>query len=298
MRVVEPDGKLGTPLPGVPQVAGGGQGGLLDVVLDSGFERNRQLFFCFSEPGAGGNSTALARARLAPDRSRLEDVQVIFSQKPKVASNLHFGCRIVETPDGLLFLTLGERFSRMQDAQRLDNHLGKVLRLTKDGKPAAGNPFSGRQGALPEIWSYRPSQFAGRHAGAGWPLLDARARPAGRRRDQPAAGRPQLWLARHHPWRELRRRSDRGGHHAPRKAWSSPRTTGCPRSRPRAWPSSPATATARRGRATCSSARSSSATSTASRWAPTARSCASTSCWKAWGGCATCGRARTGCSTC
>jgi glucose/arabinose dehydrogenase len=162
MRVVEPDGKVGTPLPGVPQVAGGGQGGLLDVVLDSGFERNRQLFFCFSEPGAGGNSTALARARLAPDRSRLEDVQVIFSQKPKVASNLHFGCRIVETPDGLLFLTLGERFSRMQDAQRLDNHLGKVLRLTKDGKPAAGNPFSGRQGALPEIWSFghRNSQGA------------------------------------------------------------------------------------------------------------------------------------------
>jgi glucose/arabinose dehydrogenase len=162
MRVVEADGKVGPPLAGVPQVAAGGQGGLLDVVLDSGFERNRQLFFCFSEPGAGGNSTALARAMLAPDRSRLEDVRVVFSQKPKVASNLHFGCRIVETPDGLLFLTLGERFVRMQDAQRLDNHLGKVLRLTKDGKPAPGNPFAGRPGALPEIWSFghRNSQGA------------------------------------------------------------------------------------------------------------------------------------------
>jgi glucose/arabinose dehydrogenase len=162
MRVIEADGTSGRPLGGVPAVAAGGQGGLLDLVLDSGFARNRTLYFCFSEPGAGGNSTALARARLAADHSRLEDVQVIFSQRPKVASSLHFGCRIVETPDGLLFLTLGERFVRMQDAQRLDNHLGKVLRLTKDGKPAPGNPFAGRPGALPEIWSYghRNSQGA------------------------------------------------------------------------------------------------------------------------------------------
>jgi glucose/arabinose dehydrogenase len=162
IRVVEADGKVGSPLPGVPPVATGGQGGLLDLVLDSGFERNRQLYFCFSEPGRGGNSTALARARLAPDRSRLEDVQVIFSQKPKVSSSLHFGCRIVETAEGHLFLTLGERFTRMQDSQRLDNHLGKILRLTKDGGPAPGNPFAGREGALPEIWSFghRNSQGA------------------------------------------------------------------------------------------------------------------------------------------
>lgn len=122
MRVVEPDGRVGPPLAGVPTVAAGGQGGLLDLVPDSGFARNRQLYFCFSEPGAGGNSTALARARLSADRSGLEEVKVIFSQKPKVASSLHFGCRIVEARDGTLFLTLGERFSRKEDAQRLDNH--------------------------------------------------------------------------------------------------------------------------------------------------------------------------------
>ena len=154
MRIVAADGKLGPPLPGVPEVAAAGQGGLLDVVLDSGFERNRTLFFCFSEPGAGGNSTALARAQLAADGSRLEDVKVIFSQRPKVASNLHFGCRIAEARDGHLFLTLGERFSRKEDAQKLDNHLGKVVRLTKEGAAAPGNPFAGRAGALPEIWSY------------------------------------------------------------------------------------------------------------------------------------------------
>ncbi len=162
MRVVEADGKLKPPLAGLPAVAADGQGGLLDVVPDSGFAANRIVFFCYSEPGAGGNSTALARARLAADQSRLEDVKVIFSQKPKVASSMHFGCRIVEARDGNLFLTLGERFYRKEDAQKLDNHLGKVVRITKDGAPAPGNPFASRPGALPEIWSYghRNSQGA------------------------------------------------------------------------------------------------------------------------------------------
>ena len=162
MRVIDAQGKIGAPLAGVPDVAAGGQGGLLDVVLDSGFAANRQLYFCFSEPGPGGNSTALARARLSPDASRLEEVKVIFSQKPKVASSMHFGCRIVEARDGNLFLTLGERFSRKEAAQQLDNHLGKVVRITKDGAPAPGNPFIGRDSALPEIWSYghRNSQGA------------------------------------------------------------------------------------------------------------------------------------------
>lgn len=167
MRVVQPDGSIGQPLQGVPKVAAGGQGGLLDVVLDRDFARNRQLFFCFSEAGDGGNSTALARARLAADEARLEDVRVIFSQHPKVASSLHFGCRIVETLDGLLFLTLGDRFHRMQDAQALDNHHGKVVRLTKDGAAAPGNPFAGRAGALPEIWSLGHRNVQGAALGPG-----------------------------------------------------------------------------------------------------------------------------------
>jgi glucose/arabinose dehydrogenase len=162
IRVIDADGKLGPPLAGVPEVAAGGQGGLLDLVLDSGFATNRTLYFCFSEPGRIGNSTALARAKLAADSSRLDEVKVIFSQKPKVSSSLHFGCRIVETREGMLFLTLGDRFHRKDDAQKLDNHHGKVLRLTKDGAPAPRNPFAGRAGALPEIWSYghRNSQGA------------------------------------------------------------------------------------------------------------------------------------------
>jgi aldose sugar dehydrogenase len=154
LRVVEADGRIGAAVAGLPQIAVGGQGGLHDVVLDSGFEQNRTIYFCFAEPGDGGNSTALARARLAADFSRLEEVKVIFSQKPKVASSFHFGCRIVEARDGTLFLTLGERNTRRTDAQTLDTHHGKVVRVNKDGSVPKDNPFISRAGALPEIWSY------------------------------------------------------------------------------------------------------------------------------------------------
>lgn len=160
LRVIEADGRVREPLTGLPPIAAGGQGGLLDVVTDSDFERNRTVYFCFSEPGpAGSNGTALARVRLDPELERLEDVRVIFSQRPKVASRLHFGCRIVERrvdgrPDGTLWLTLGERFTRRDEAQKLDNHLGKIVRVGKDGQVPADNPFVGRADALPEIWSF------------------------------------------------------------------------------------------------------------------------------------------------
>jgi glucose/arabinose dehydrogenase len=156
IRVVSADGKLGAPLAGLPAIAAGGQGGLLDVLADSAFASNRTFYFCFSEPEAGGsaNSTALARAQLSADGSRLEGLKVIFSQRPKVSSRSHFGCRIVEAKDGTLFLTLGDRFSRKEDAQKLDNHVGKLVRIGKDGSAPADNPFVGRAGALPEIWSY------------------------------------------------------------------------------------------------------------------------------------------------
>ncbi len=163
LRVVDSDGRLQPPVQGLPEVAAGGQGGLLDVITDSAFASNRTIYFCFSEPGKGTtNSTALARARLSQDARRLEDVKVIFSQQPKFSSTAHFGCRIVERPDGTLFLTLGDRFSRRDDAQTLDNHHGKVVRVGKDGAIPKDNPFVGKAGALPEIWSYghRNSQGA------------------------------------------------------------------------------------------------------------------------------------------
>lgn len=155
MRVVAADGSLGTPLQGLPAIAAGGQGGLLDVVLDSDFARNRTLYFCYSEPATNGtNGTALAKAQLSADQTQLEALQVIFSQRPKKASQLHFGCRIVERPDGTLLLTLGERSHFKEEAQNLQSHLGKIVRIHKDGSTPKDNPLVGRTDVLPEIWSY------------------------------------------------------------------------------------------------------------------------------------------------
>ena len=162
MRLIGADGKLGPPLPGLPAVAAEGQGGLLDVVTDPRFASNRLVYWSYSETAADGdsNGTAVARARLdgAPGAERLADVQVIFRQAPKVASKLHFGSRLVFGNDGRLFVTLGDRFSRKDDAQTLDNHLGKVLRIEADGKLPADNPLVGKPGnapnTRPEIWSW------------------------------------------------------------------------------------------------------------------------------------------------
>jgi len=159
ISIIEPNGELGEPVLGLPGMAAQGQGGLMDVLLDNDFVSNNTLYFCFSEPGQGGNSTALARARLSSDRLRLEGLKIIFSQKPKVVSSAHFGCRIVESqtngkPDGMLYLTLGDRYSQMNDAQTLNNHQGKIVRIYKDGRVPDNNPFVKRSGALPEIWSY------------------------------------------------------------------------------------------------------------------------------------------------
>ncbi|MDP2880821.1 MAG: PQQ-dependent sugar dehydrogenase [Azonexus sp.] len=156
LRVIGADGKIGPPVDGLPAVEVTGQGGLLDVVADRDFARNRMIYFCYAEPAAqgSGNSTALAAARLSDDARRLEKLTTIFRQTPKISSRLHFGCRIVEAEDGKLFLTLGERGSRMADAQKLDNHHGKVIRIGKDGSVPADNPFVKQPGALPEIWSY------------------------------------------------------------------------------------------------------------------------------------------------
>lgn len=195
MRVVEADGTVGAALTGLPPIDVVGQGGLLDLITDSGFASNRQIYFCFSEPGEGGtNSTALARARLSADRRSLEDVRVIFRQMPKVASRLHFGCRVVEATDGSLFLTLGDRYHRMADAQRLDNHQGKIVRVTKDGKVPANNPFVGRAGALPEIWSLGHRNLQGAALDSSGRLWTSEHGPQGGDEiNRPEAGRNYGW---------------------------------------------------------------------------------------------------------
>ena len=177
MRLVGTDGRLSPPLPGLPAVAAEGQGGLLDVVTDPRFASNRLVYWSYSETAADGdgNGTAVARARLdgPPGSERLAEVQVIFRQLPKVASRLHFGSKLVFGNDGRLFITLGDRFSRKDDAQTLDNHLGKIVRIEPDGKVPADNPLVGRPGnppnTRPEIWSWghRNVQGAAIHPATG-----------------------------------------------------------------------------------------------------------------------------------
>jgi glucose/arabinose dehydrogenase len=153
LRIVARDGRLSQPLAGVPAVYAQGQGGLLDVALDPGFATNSTIYLSYAEPGDGGtNGTAVARARL--DGESLKDLKVIFRQQPKVKSNHHFGSRLVFARDGNLFVTTGERNSERARAQDLGTHLGKIIRITPDGGVPKDNPFVGRGGALPEIWSY------------------------------------------------------------------------------------------------------------------------------------------------
>ena len=167
LRVVDADGRVGEPLRGLPPVDAGGQCGLLDVVLDPKFADNGFVYWSYAEAGDGGNSTAVARGRLHGDR--LADVQVIFRQLPKVASSSHCGSRLVFARDGRLFVVLGDRFSRKDDAQKLDNHLGKVVRIESDGGVPADNPFVATAGARPEIWSlgHRNVQGAALHPQSG-----------------------------------------------------------------------------------------------------------------------------------
>jgi glucose/arabinose dehydrogenase len=157
MRIAGRDGALSAPIAGLPKVDARGQGGLLDVAVDPDFARNQTIFFSYSEPRQGGNGTALARARLIDGpQPRLEDLQVIFRQMPTYDSDKHFGSRIVFAPDGTLFLTMGERSdvaSRVH-AQDLGSDFGKIVRINKDGSIPNDNPFVGKPGARPEIFSY------------------------------------------------------------------------------------------------------------------------------------------------
>jgi len=151
MRIVTKEGRVGEALKNVPAGQAGGQGGMLDVILDLDFSRNRTLYFAYSERGEGGAGTAVARAVL--EEGGLRDVKVIYRQLPKVRGSLQFGARIVQTPDGNLFVTLGDRYLR-DEAQNLDSGLGKIIRIRPDGSVPPDNPFVGRKGAQPEIWSY------------------------------------------------------------------------------------------------------------------------------------------------
>jgi glucose/arabinose dehydrogenase len=156
MRVVSTDGKVGAPIANVPAVLFRSDGGLLDLVIDPDFVKNRQLYFAFAEPRDGGSGLTLATARLSTDETALESVRILLRIEPTHTSVSHFGCRLLFDRQGKLFMTSGERMDpviRVQ-AQQLDSRLGKLLRLDTDGSAAPGNPFEKTAGALPDIWTY------------------------------------------------------------------------------------------------------------------------------------------------
>jgi aldose sugar dehydrogenase len=155
LRIVAAAGKIGEPITGVPTVDARGQGGLLDVALSPSFATDRTIYWSYSEPRKGGNATSVARGVLSNDRTRLDDVRVIFRALPVYDGDKHYGSRLAFGPDGMLYVTLGERSDKQirPQVQQLDSHMGKIVRIAPDGSVPKDNPFVGKAGALPEIWS-------------------------------------------------------------------------------------------------------------------------------------------------
>ncbi|QDX27143.1 PQQ-dependent sugar dehydrogenase [Sphingomonas suaedae] len=148
------DGKIKTMVSGVPTVDSAGQGGFMDVVLAPDFATSKRVYFSFSESGAGGKGVVLARATLSDgDAPALTGMERLFQATPYVTGNGHYSGRIAFAPDGKhLFFTNGER-QKFDPAQDPKATLGKMLRLTLDGKPA-GDPGLTAKGFHPAVWSY------------------------------------------------------------------------------------------------------------------------------------------------
>ena len=146
MRIVTRGGELSPPLAGVPGVYAQSQAGLMDVILARDYAQSRTIFFCYAEPYEGGGRIAVARARLEDGRApRLVGSEVIFRQQGPADHGLNIGCRMVQAEDGNLFVTLGDHFYDAKLAQTLDNHIGKIVRITPEGKAPPDNPFVGKQ---------------------------------------------------------------------------------------------------------------------------------------------------------
>lgn len=156
MNVVSSDGKQISKIEGFPKVDDKGQGGMLDVALDPEFSTNNIIYFSFSEPYGKGNHTAVAKGKLSQDLKNISDVKVIFQATPTYDGDKHYGSRLAFDKDGNLFVSTGERSDKQTRvyAQKTDNYLGKILKITKEGKPAPGNPFIEKAGFKPEIYAY------------------------------------------------------------------------------------------------------------------------------------------------
>lgn len=222
LRIVSSDGTVSDPVGGVPDVADGGQGGLLDVLVDPGFETNRTIYLSYSEPGRGGSGTAVARARL--DGDRLSDVQVLFQQLPKSSGGRHFGSRLVMARDGTLFITTGDRGERNRVQDPTINR-GQVIRIATDGEIPSDNPFVGRNDTRPEIWSYghRNPQGAALHPETGALWIHEHGARGGDEVNIPLAGRNYGWpvisYGRHYSGAKIGEGTAKSGMEQPAYYW-------------------------------------------------------------------------------
>ncbi|MDB5429174.1 MAG: Glucose dehydrogenase [Caulobacter sp.] len=196
LRIVGRDGTLSAPLAGVPKVEAQGQGGLLDVALAPDFATSHRVFLTFLERragGAGGAGIAVARGVLGD--TALSEVKIIFRAQPGFDDDKNVGSRLAFAPDGTLFVTVGDRFSAKEQAQALNSDLGKLVRITQDGAPAPGNPFIGKAGARPEIWSYghRNPEAAAIQPGTGRLWTIEHGPKGGDEINIPAAGKNYGW---------------------------------------------------------------------------------------------------------
>ncbi len=197
MRIISAEGQVGEPIAGLPAVDARGQGGLLDVILSPGFATDRTIFWSYAEPREGGNATSVVRGVLSEDGSSVGDVQVIFRALPVYDGDKHFGSALAFSPDGKLFITLGERSDAPMrpQAQALDSHMGKVIRINADGSVPQDNPFVGRAGALPEIWSlgHRNVQGVAVQPGTGAVWTIEHGTRGGDELNRPEAGKNYGW---------------------------------------------------------------------------------------------------------
>lgn len=154
INLVSKDGKTITKITGLPKVDSRGQGGLLDIAIDPDFLTNKTVYWTFSEPYEKGNLTAVGKGVLS--ENKIDNVKIIFRATPSYNGRLHYGSRLVFDKSENLFVSTGERsdLETRPLAQDLKAYLGKILKIDKNGKPAAGNPFIGNDNAQPEIFSY------------------------------------------------------------------------------------------------------------------------------------------------
>lgn len=197
LRVVTASGEIGPAISGLPDIAVGGQGGLLDVILAADYAQSGLIFFSYSEPRLGGSGTAVARARLRlkGNGGALDALQVIFQQQPTISSGAHFGSRLVLARDGTLWVTLGDRGSASAQAPDPGSHIGKIVRIHTDGRVPADNPYLKVAGARPELWSvgHRNLQGAALHPVTGALWTTEHGAQGGDELNAPQAGRDYGW---------------------------------------------------------------------------------------------------------